>query len=43
VDALTALYSKRAQAHTLLAGDIELNAQGLEIWLDRQLRPKARA
>jgi len=53
VDALTALYSQRAQAHgvedaqakahTLLAGDIELNAQGLEIWLDRQLRRKARA
>jgi len=53
VDALTALYTRRAQAHgvddaehkvrTLLAGDIELNAQGLEIWLARQLRTQAAA
>jgi len=53
VESLTALYTQRAQAHgvenaeakvrTLLAGDIELNAQGLEIWLERQLRPNASA
>jgi len=51
VESLTALYTTRANAHgvedaehkvrTLLAGDIELNAQGLEIWLDRQLRMQA--
>lgn len=45
VDALTDLYASRAQAHgctqdraalaALLATDIELNAQGLAIWLDR--------
>jgi hypothetical protein len=42
---LTELYLSRAQAHgcrlsretmrELLAMDIELNAQGLEVWLDR--------
>jgi len=45
---LTALYTRRAEAHgvmqagdrvqRLLQGDIELNAQGLEIWLERQQR-----
>ncbi|MBD8880730.1 MULTISPECIES: MBL fold metallo-hydrolase [Rhodanobacter] len=45
VEALTALYAARAIAHgwtegrdalaSLLAMDIELNAQGLEVWLDR--------
>jgi glyoxylase-like metal-dependent hydrolase (beta-lactamase superfamily II) len=45
VEALTDLYARRAQAHGcvqdraalvgLLATDIELNAQGLEVWLDR--------
>lgn len=44
LDALTDLYASRAQAHgwmrgraallELLATDIELNAQGLEVWLD---------
>jgi len=53
VDSLTALYTQRAQAHgvenaehkvhTLLAGDIELNAQGLGIWLERQIRTNAAA
>jgi len=48
VESLTALYLRRARAHgvadaenkvhTLLAGDIELNAQGLGVWLDRQAR-----
>jgi len=48
VESLTALYTTRAKAHgvedaeykvrDLLTGDIELNAQGLEIWLDRQTR-----
>ena len=46
VDALTTLYATRAQAHgwdggrarlsELLQMDIELNAQGLEVWLDQQ-------
>ncbi len=46
VEALAALYLERAAAHgcpleparvrALLAPDIELNAQGLEVWLDRQ-------
>lgn len=45
IDGLTALYSARARAHgwtqgqaalqQLLKMDIELNAQGLEVWLDR--------
>ncbi|WP_426688702.1 MBL fold metallo-hydrolase [Rhodanobacter ginsengiterrae] len=45
VDALTGLYARRAEAHgwnngrdalrALLGMDIELNAQGLEVWLDR--------
>lgn len=45
VDSLTDLYDTRAQAHgwtegrqrllELLGMDIELNAQGLEVWLDR--------
>ena len=45
VEALTGLYAGRAAAHgwmqgrealaSLLAVDIELNAQGLEVWLDR--------
>ncbi|MBB6188499.1 MBL fold metallo-hydrolase [Rhodanobacter sp. MP7CTX1] len=45
-DALTELYASRAEAHgwmqgrdalhQLLAMDIELNAQGLEVWLDRE-------
>lgn len=45
VDGLTGLYAARAQAHgwtggrgmleQLLHMDIELNAQGLEVWLDR--------
>lgn len=45
VQALTGLYADRAQAHgwtrgraalvSLLATDIELNAQGLEVWLDQ--------
>ncbi|MFC5525943.1 MBL fold metallo-hydrolase [Rhodanobacter ginsengisoli] len=45
VEALTTLYADRAQAHgwtqgrdaldALLHMDIELNAQGLEVWLDR--------
>lgn len=45
-DALAALYTARAQAHGckfdqtevrhLLAMDIELNAQGLEVWLEKQ-------
>ncbi|HEX4481752.1 MAG TPA: MBL fold metallo-hydrolase [Rudaea sp.] len=48
-DALGALYVGRAMAHgshlssgdmrELLAMDIELNAQGLEIWLDRSAKP----
>ena len=47
-DALGALYVGRAMAHgcswssadvrELLAMDIELNAQGLEVWLDKGLR-----
>lgn len=46
VQALTQLYARRAHAHgcrladdqvrQLLAVDTELNAQGLEVWLDRQ-------
>jgi glyoxylase-like metal-dependent hydrolase (beta-lactamase superfamily II) len=47
MDALTDLYAERAAAHGWLKGaawlrhnvlgmDIELNAQGLEVWLDRQ-------
>ena len=46
VDGLTALYAERARKHgwdggraalqQLLQMDIELNAQGLEVWLDRQ-------
>jgi hypothetical protein len=46
MDALTELYASRVQAHgwtqgrdalrQLLAMDIELNAQGLEVWLDRE-------
>jgi glyoxylase-like metal-dependent hydrolase (beta-lactamase superfamily II) len=46
MDTLTELYASRAQAHgwtqgrdalhQLLAMDIELNAQGLEVWLDRE-------
>jgi len=46
MDALTGLYSARAAAHgwtqgraalvALLGMDIELNAQGLETWLDQQ-------
>jgi glyoxylase-like metal-dependent hydrolase (beta-lactamase superfamily II) len=49
VAALSGYYIERAQAHgcalddagvlQLLAMDIELNAQGLEIWLDRNRRP----
>jgi len=45
-EALAALYVERARRHgvadaqdcvpRLLAVDIELNAQGLEVWLDRQ-------
>ena len=45
VDGLTQLYAARADAHgwnrgravleQLLKMDIELNAQGLEVWLDR--------
>jgi len=45
MDALAELYASRAEAHgwkqgrealrTLLGMDIELNAQGLEVWLDR--------
>jgi len=45
-DDLAALYTSRAQAHgctldaaqvrELLAMDIELNTQGLEVWLDKQ-------
>ncbi|MNU08674.1 hypothetical protein D3C72_2548260 [compost metagenome] len=48
VAALTALYLERAQAHgcplddaavtRVLAMDIELNAQGLACWLDRDRR-----
>lgn len=48
VSALRALYIERARAHgvdqpeanvdTLLAIDIELNAQGLEVWLDRRAK-----
>ena len=47
MEALTELYSSRAEAHgwtqgrdplrQVLAMDIELNAQGLEVWLDREL------
>ncbi|MBS0590661.1 MAG: MBL fold metallo-hydrolase [Proteobacteria bacterium] len=46
---LAALYTSRAQAHgcafdaaevrELLAMDIELNAQGLEVWLDKHNKP----
>jgi hypothetical protein len=45
MDALTELYANRAEAHgytqgraavqEVLAMDIELNAQGLEVWLER--------
>ncbi|MEO7072874.1 MAG: MBL fold metallo-hydrolase, partial [Rhodanobacter sp.] len=45
LEALTTLYATRAAAHgwtgtrpalqALLQTDIELNAQGLEVWLDR--------
>ncbi|MCD9005706.1 MBL fold metallo-hydrolase [Luteimonas sp. XNQY3] len=48
VDGLTQLYTARAAAHGIddaaarvhgiLGGDIVLNAQGLEVWLDRQAR-----
>lgn len=48
-DDLAALYTARAQAHgcaldaaqvrELLAMDIELNTQGLEVWLDKQSKP----
>ncbi|MFT3792870.1 MAG: MBL fold metallo-hydrolase [Rudaea sp.] len=48
-DDLAVLYTSRAQAHgcafdaaqvrELLAMDIELNTQGLEVWLDRQRKP----
>jgi glyoxylase-like metal-dependent hydrolase (beta-lactamase superfamily II) len=48
VDALTRLYVAQASAHgvedadrrvaDVLGNDIEINAQGLEIWLDRQKR-----
>ncbi|KPN19524.1 MBL fold metallo-hydrolase [Xanthomonas sp. Mitacek01] len=48
VEGLTALYTQRAVAHgiadaearvqEILGGDIEINAQGLGIWLDRQAR-----
>ncbi len=48
VDALTALYLQRVRAHgcalddaavlTVLGMDIELNAQGLAVWLDRDRR-----
>lgn len=48
-DDLAALYLARARAHgcaldparvrELLAVDIELNAQGLEVWLDKQSKP----
>jgi hypothetical protein len=47
-DSLAALYVERVEAHgcvlsrerisELLASDIELNAQGLEIWLDHGRR-----
>ncbi|MGO3127338.1 MAG: MBL fold metallo-hydrolase [Luteimonas sp.] len=50
VDGLTALYTQRAVAHgiadaearvqVVLGGDIEINAQGLGIWLDRQTRAR---
>jgi len=52
VHALEALYTRRAAAHgvqqssaevlALLGNDIELNALGLEVWLDRQERQAAR-
>ncbi|MEO6926184.1 MAG: MBL fold metallo-hydrolase [Rhodanobacter sp.] len=48
-EALTSLYAERASAHgwsggrealqRILKMDIELNAQGLEVWLDRQDQP----
>jgi hypothetical protein len=48
MDALTNLYAEHAAAHgwsgsratlrELLGMDIELNAQGLLVWLDRQAR-----
>ena len=48
-DDLAALFTTRAQAHgctfdaarvrELLAMDIELNTQGLEVWLDKQRKP----
>ncbi len=51
VDKLTTLYATRAAAHgwhggraalqALLQMDIELNAQGLEVWLDHAARPTA--
>ena len=51
LDALTTLYATRAAAHgwngtpaalqALLQTDIELNAQGLEVWLDRAQRQHA--
>ena len=51
VEALTTLYATRAAAHgwngtpaalhALLQMDIELNAQGLEVWLDRAQRQHA--
>jgi len=50
VDGLTRLYTQRAVAHgiadadarvqEILGGDIEINAQGLGIWLDRQSRTR---
>jgi len=52
VHALEALYTRRAAAHgvqqtraevlALLGNDIELNALGLEVWLERQERQAAR-
>jgi hypothetical protein len=51
VNALTTLYATRAAAHgwqggqatlrELLQMDIELNAQGLEVWLDHQRRQES--
>jgi len=53
VHALGELYTRRAAAHgvrqtpaevlALIQGDIELNALGLEVWLDRQDRQATRA
>ncbi|MCR6663343.1 MAG: MBL fold metallo-hydrolase [Luteimonas sp.] len=51
VDALTRLYVARAEAHgvadatqrvpEVLGNDIEINAQGLEVWLDRLAKTRA--